>query len=115
MTIPKRPVNIHKAYHAHIYFDAETLEHATRMRSDAEQALNVKVGRLHQKLVGPHTRWSCQLLFSHKEFDQVIPWLDQQRKDLSILVHPVTGDDLQDHTEYAYWLGDSVDIDLSGL
>jgi len=30
-------------------------------------------------------------------------------------VHALTGDDLADHTTYAYWLGDAVELDLSML
>ncbi|WP_413616362.1 DOPA 4,5-dioxygenase family protein [Halomonas cupida] len=29
--------------------------------------------------------------------------------------HALTGDDLADHTKYAYWLGDSVEVNLDGL
>ncbi len=37
------------------------------------------------------------------------------RGGLSVLVHALTGDDIADHTQYAYWLGDSVEINLEGL
>lgn len=33
----------------------------------------------------------------------VISWLDASRADLTVLVHALTGDDLKDHTELAYW------------
>lgn len=115
MVAPKRPVNIHKSYHAHIYFDAETLAFATELSQRIAAEFGLKVGRVHQKPVGPHTRWSCQIIFSSRDFDRFIPWLDQQRDGLSVLVHAQTGDAIQDHTEYAYWLGDSCAIDLDGL
>lgn len=50
--------------------------------------------------------------FTHDDFDRFIPWLDQHRGDLSVLVHADTGDDLADHTTHAYWLGDAVALDL---
>lgn len=115
MNTPKRPINIHKGYHAHVYFDKETLSFATQLCEDAGRLFDLKVGRIHQKPVGPHTRWSCQILFNHKNFDDLIPWLDENRQNLSILVHALTGDAIKDHTDYAYWLGDSVDLNLSGL
>ncbi len=115
MNNPKRPVNIHKGYHAHVYFDRETLDFASRLCSEAGEKFGLKVGRVHQKLVGPHTRWSCQITFSHKSFDAFIPWLDEHRGSLSVLVHALTGDDLEDHTKYAYWLGDRVELNLEGL
>lgn len=115
MNDPKRPINIHKGYHAHVYFDQETLDFASRLCAEAGEKFGLKVGRVHQRLVGPHTRWSCQITFSHKSFDAFVPWLDEHRKGLSVLVHALTGDDLEDHTKYAYWLGDSVEINLEGL
>jgi DOPA 4,5-dioxygenase len=109
----RRPVNTHHRYHAHVYFDQETLDFATSLCEEAGKQFNIGVGRIHQRLVGPHTRWSCQLSFGEKDFDQVIPWLDDHRKGLSILVHAMSGDNLKDHTSYAYWLGKKVDLDLS--
>ena len=112
---PKRPVNAHEAYHAHIYFDAGTLPLIEELTGEIASKFGLKVGRIHQKLVGPHTRWSVQILFSHRDFDEFIPWLDQKRQNLSVLVHGQTGDAIIDHTDYAYWLGNSVAIDLNGL
>lgn len=115
MNNPKRPINIHKGYHAHVYFDQETLGFASELCKEAGEKFGLKVGRVHQKLVGPHTKWSCQITFSHKDFDEFIPWLDENRGRLSVLVHALTGDNLADHTKYAYWLGDSVEINLHGF
>lgn len=115
MDNPKRPVNIHKGYHAHVYFDQETLDFASELCKEAGEKFGLRIGRIHQKLVGPHTKWSCQVTFSHKSFDGFIPWLDENRGGLSVLVHALTGDDLEDHTSYAYWLGDRVELDLDGL
>jgi DOPA 4,5-dioxygenase len=115
MSSPKRPVNHYKHYHAHVYFDAETIEFARHLCTKASENFAVQMGRVHIKPVGPHTMWSCQLLFNHKDFDALIPWLDDNRDDLSVFVHPLTGDDLFDHTELATWLGEEVELDLTGL
>lgn len=112
MSAIARPVNAHKAYHAHVYFDADTLGFASELCHRAGEKFKLKVGRVHQKNVGPHPRWSCQILFTHKDFDELIPWLDQERQELTVFVHGLTGDDLKDHTDYAYWLGDSVPLNL---
>lgn len=109
----KRPVNIHKAYHAHVYFKKETLEFASHLCAEAGELFGLKVGDVLQKPVGPHPMWSCQIIFAAKHFDAFIPWLDENRKNLTVLVHALTGDDLMDHTEYAYWLGESVELNLS--
>ncbi len=107
------PVNHHKAYHAHIYFDEQNVARVTEIYDRISQRFGLKVGRIHQKLVGPHPRWSVQILFSHRDFDAFIPWLDAERGNLDVLVHGVTGDDYKDHTDHAYWLGQPVKLDLS--
>lgn len=113
MTEIKRPINLHRAYHAHVYFDAETQEVARKLCDKiAQQFADLTVGRFHKRSVGPHSKWSCQTTFSAKHFDTFIPWLDANREGLTIFIHGLTGDDLKDHTDYAYWLGQSVELNL---
>lgn len=106
------PVNQHKAYHAHVYFDATTAEQARALCDTIKETFDLPVGRFHEKLVGPHPRWSCQIIFGRRDFDTFIPWLEANRNGLTIFVHGQTGDDLKDHTDYAYWLGESLDLHL---
>ena len=72
MTETKRPRNIHKAYHAHVYFDGETKVFAKRLCDASAEKFRLKVGRFHEKLVGPHPHWSCQVTFGSKDFDSYI-------------------------------------------
>ena len=111
----RRPLNNHKAYHAHVYYEQETLEFASGLCKKAGDRFSLRVGRIHETLVGPHPKWSCQITFGSKDFDKLIPWLDQNREDLTVFIHALTGNDLEDHTTYAYWLGDSVELDISML
>jgi DOPA 4,5-dioxygenase len=113
MTETKRPINIHKAYHAHVYFDEESKESAKKLCDSSAEKFRLKVGRFHERLVGPHPRWSCQVTFGSKDFDRYIPWLEENRGNLTVFVHALTGDDLKDHTEYAYWLGQDVELNLA--
>lgn len=112
MSTHKTPVNIYKNYHAHVYFEQQTLEFATKLCNESGHLFNLKVGRVHQKNVGPHPKWSCQISFSSSDFETFIPWLDSKRYSLTVLVHAVTGNNLQDHTEHAYWLGSEVELNL---
>ena len=111
----KRPVNIHGAYHAHIYFGPGTVDQARALAQQAGEKFKVAVGRVHEKNVGPHPAWSVQLAFSQAEFDRLIPWLDEHRGNLDVFVHGVTGDDIVDHTDYAYWLGNEWALNLDAL
>ena len=109
----RRPENAYQSYHAHVYFDQRTLPIARPLCTRAGELFGVPVGRFHEKLVGPHPRWSCQLAFDSTQFDELIPWLDANRKGLTVLVHGRTGDDLADHTDHAAWLGEPVELNLS--
>lgn len=107
------PDNTHEFYHAHVYFDEDSLEQATQLCQQARNLFELKLGRIHQKLVGPHPRWSCQLAFTQVEYDELISWLNKNRQGLSILVHADTGHDLKDHTDFASWLGEPLVLNLS--
>jgi aromatic ring-cleaving dioxygenase len=111
----RAPVNVHPAYHAHVYFDADTVAQARALCEEAGKLFKVAVGRVHERNVGPHPRWSCQIAFSAAEFDRVVPWLDAHRNGLDILVHGLSGDVIKDHTDYAYWLGNAWPLDLEAL
>ncbi len=113
MTSPQDPINCHDDYHAHLYFDAESLAQARLLCGQIQARFGLMPGRLHQRPVGPHPAWSCQIKFSRQDFDQLIPWLRDNRQGLSVLIHAVTGDDLKDHSDYAYWLGDSLVLNLA--
>ncbi len=109
----QRPQNLHSQYHAHVYFDEKTLQQARTLCQNAATLFGVTMGRVHQKLVGPHPHWSCQLAFDSVQFEVLIPWLDTHRDGLNILVHGQTGTSIEDHTAHASWLGEPATLNLS--
>jgi len=109
----QRPENRHARYHAHVYFGPATVEQARALCQQAGELFRVAVGRVHEREVGPHPHWSCQLSFDARQFEGLIPWLDQNRNGLDILVHGVTGNSLEDHTTNAAWLGKPSQLELS--
>ena len=108
----QRPQNVFDHYHAHVYFGPETVEQARTLCKAAGQKFGIAVGRLHEREVGPHPQWSCQLSFDPSQFDELIPWLDIERNGLDVFVHGQTGDDLADHTTHASWLGNEYSLKL---
>lgn len=108
-----RPRNLHARYHAHVYFDASSVAQARALCTQAAASFGVAMGRVHEKLVGPHPYWSCQLSFDSTQFDRLIPWLERHRGGLNVLVHADTGDALTDHTTHASWLGEPATLDLT--
>ena len=107
------PENLFERYHAHIYFDETSESEARELCIGAWQLCHVGLGRFHTQPIGPHTAWSCQLSFDNKEFDRLVPWLDANSDNLSILVHPLAGDAYAEHSSLARWLGRPLDLDLS--
>ncbi len=112
-SLPRRPENLHEQYHAHVYFDAQSVEQARRLCSGVAAEFAAQMGRVHERLVGPHPCWSCQIAFDRDAFDAVIGRLAERRGGLNIFVHGVTGDDYADHTAHAMWLGEAQTLDLS--
>lgn len=104
-----------KGFHAHVYFDAETLPQARALCEEAARRFPLKMGRLHEKQVGPHPDWSCQLAFKPELFGEVVPWLALNRGGLNVLVHPITGSDLKDHRDFPLWMGEVRPLDLADL
>jgi aromatic ring-cleaving dioxygenase len=102
-------------YHAHVYFDAANREQARQLCTAAGETFGVKVGRMHDKPVGPHPRGSCQLTVKTEQFATVIPWLIENRHGLTIFAHAQTGDALKDHTDHVIWLGPSETLKLSAF
>ncbi|HCP01390.1 MAG: 4,5-dioxygenase [Alphaproteobacteria bacterium] len=101
-----------KGFHAHIYYDADSKVAAKALREEIGARFDVELGRWHDKPIGPHPFSSYQVSFMPTLFGDIVPWLAFNRRNLVILVHPETGDDLIDHSDYAMWLGDSAILDL---
>lgn len=104
-----------RGWHAHVYFDATTLETARAVCEAAERELPVQKGRLHAQPVGPHPQGSCQLAFAPQALGPVIAWLTLHRRGLTVFAHPETGDELTDHRDRAVWIGQSQALDLAAL
>lgn len=103
-----------KIYHAHLYYkDENGREIAKQVAQKASELFEIEIGRFHQKPVGPHPLWSCQLSFQAQQFDKVIPWLIFNRQNLDVFFHPVTGNEYIDHTQGVSWLGNSHELDIT--
>lgn len=102
-------------FHAHVYFDSETAARARRLCESARDRFGVTMGRMHERPVGPHPMWSCQLAFPPEKFGDVVPWLALNRRGLTVFIHPDTGDDIPDHTDRAMWMGAMMELNLDAL
>ncbi len=101
-------------FHAHVYFAPASRETAARVREGLGD-FDVRLGRWHDKPIGPHPKPMYQVAFSPEQFSKVVPWLMLNRQGLDILVHPETGDDLKDHTDHSLWLGEKLELNIEFL
>lgn len=104
-----------KDWHAHVYFDPASREAAWALRERIEKAFDIDMGRFHEKPVGPHPRFSYQVHFRNDQLASLISWLALNRGDLTVFVHPNTGEALEDHRDRAVWLGQQVALNLDAL
>ncbi|MFD2206583.1 DOPA 4,5-dioxygenase family protein [Kiloniella antarctica] len=102
-------------FHAHVYFDEKTVSLARVLSEEARDHFGIAMGRVHEKNVGPHPRWSCQLSVPPEKFGEVVSWLSLNRNGLTLFIHANTGDDLKDHTDHAIWMGEVLDLNLSAF
>jgi aromatic ring-cleaving dioxygenase len=98
-------------YHAHIYYDPADRTTAERLRAGiGEHFSESRIGSWHDAPVGPHSVAMYQVAFAVADFPRIVPWLMLNRAGLDVLVHPMTGDSLADHTRFALWLGSPLPI-----
>ena len=103
-------------FHAHIYFDANTQEHAETLYKRLESELDgINRGRFHTRCVGPHPSWMFTMDYDKSKFQDVTLWLMMNLDGLSALVHPLSGNDLDDHTKYAMWFSHELELNLAKL
>ena len=102
-----------QGYHAHVYFGSETVDLARSICETMRDLFDIPMGRIHEKNVGPHPRWSCQMTVPNGQFEECMAWLALNRQGLTIFVHPDTGEHLQDHRDRAIWMGELLELDLS--
>lgn len=101
-------------YHAHVYFWPEQRGAADRLRSEFEANANVLfVGRMTEGKTGPHPIPQFEVHFLQKSRGEIESIL--RASGLRALVHPLTDDDLADHTSLGEWLGEPLQLDLTTL
>jgi len=107
-------------YHAHIYYAAEQRPAAEALRERFIRQANggaepriLFVGRMMDRGVGPHPMAQYEVHFLGAALDPVLAEI--KATGLRALVHPLTDDDLADHTNLGRWIGAPLDLDLSVL
>ena len=107
-------------YHGHIYYSVDQRGAAEALRDQfvrqAEYPTDppiLFVGRMMDTGVGPHPMAQYEIHFLKRSLEDIISTIEAS--GLRALVHPLTDDDLADHTTLSHWIGEPLDLDLTVL
>ncbi len=101
-------------YHAHIYCDPAERPAAAALRDafGTDPAI-LFVGEITDGAAGPHPIAQYEVHFLGAAVPAVVAMIEAT--GLRALVHPLTDDDLADHTTLAHWIGEPVELDVAVL
>jgi len=107
-------------WHAHVYAREDERAASEVVRTWFTEALASGriaglryVGPLAKGAVGPHPLPQFEVHFLSSAEPEVRAVIDSS--GLTALIHPLTHDDLADHTTLAQWIGEALPLDLSVL
>ena len=101
-------------YHAHIYYTGDERPMAAALREAfGEDEAILFVGAMTDAGVGPHPIAQYEVHFVARSVGAVVAAIEGT--GLRALVHPLTDDDVADHTTLAHWIGEPVELDLTVL
>ncbi|ETV67530.1 hypothetical protein H257_16261 [Aphanomyces astaci] len=95
-------------------FVAVPLHHFER-DSNEVQCRTLAHHGLNMKPVGPHPTGSFETWVPIESFSAAFEWFTSNRAGLSVLVHPLTVQEMRDHTLYAVWMGQPQALNLQYL
>ncbi len=101
-------------FHAHIYYSDVQRPVAEQLRDDfLSNSDALFVGQMTDGGVGPHPIAQYEVHFLEPARTKIIDAI--RVSGLRALVHPLTDDDLADHTALAHWIGEPVELDVTVL
>jgi DOPA 4,5-dioxygenase len=107
-------INPEAPYHAHIYYDPAERPAAAALRDAFGQNPAILfVGAMTDGAAGPHPIAQYEVHFLARSQAAVVAAIEAT--GLRALVHPLTDDDLADHTTLALWIGKPVELDVTVL
>jgi len=101
-------------FHAHVYYAAEERAAAEALREEFSRSPEILfAGRMMDRPVGPHPVAQFEVHFREASVPSVVAAIEAS--GLTALVHPLTDDDLADHTSLARWIGEPLALDTTVL
>jgi DOPA 4,5-dioxygenase len=106
-----------QGYHVHVYCDLSQTSLCQDVRTQLLKDLSSieGAGPVRNRPVGPHPLPMFEAWFQPEAFDEVKNWMQNNRKGLTVMFHPLTGNDYNDHADHAIWLGEPLPLNLEIL
>ena len=106
-------------FHGHIYYSADERPRAAALRDEFARLMGeaeprvTYIGLMRDRNVGPHPMPQFEVHFFESSRTAIVAAIEAS--GLRALVHPLTDNDLADHTRLAHWIGKPLELDLSVL
>jgi len=117
-----------KEYHFHVYFDLPfantsqpnvTRDWALSLRRQVEEAVQrlfvAVLNQINDEPRGPHPCGSYEVWVPQESLATAVSFFMLHRGPLSVLLHPLTRYELEDHTLRSFWLGTPVSLKFAAL
>lgn len=104
-------------FHFHLYFDGASRDSAMAIRDELGRTatFSYQLPPVRETPIGPH-RWPLWSIWVDRaNFTAATEWMMRHHGAHSVLVHPEVEDALQGHTDYAMWLGQPQQLNLSAF
>ena len=107
-------MNCDAPWHAHIYFAEADRAGAEALRESFRNNPRIRfIGAMVERPIGPHPIPQYEIHFLEAARPAVVALIEAS--GLRALVHPLTDDDLADHTTLGQWIGEPLVLDISVL
>lgn len=104
-----------KEYHGHIYWATTEQRETAMWLRPLLNSIDCRLGNVHDRPIGPHPLPMYQIEYSGTNQAVIENFLRQNCRNLTVLLHEVSGDDIRDHTDGARWIGKPLELDLEFL
>lgn len=101
-------------YHVHVYCKPSELAKCEHVRTKMTAA-NLGImgsGPVRRTAIGPHPLPMFEAWFASEHLQKIMDWIGENRDGLSVMFHPLSGNDLEDHRDYAFWIGEKLSLKL---
>ncbi|GAA5987722.1 hypothetical protein JCM5350_008082 [Sporobolomyces pararoseus] len=112
-TYPEELDTSNNAYDFHIYYSTPAqFSHARKVHQRIRYEFpELRIYKFWETPIGPHPEPMFEVnTFTPIQFGALVGFLTAYRGDLSILIHPNTDDEFEDHTSKAIWMGKRLEL-----